>query len=82
MVLSGAMAISFSTLGFAQGSATTTTDKKDNVHYNIHQRGEQNTSQSGSGNQSSQVLGSDNQTSQTQQQGAGNSSTTTTQSGT
>jgi hypothetical protein len=82
VVLSGAVAVSFSTLAFAQSSATTTTDEKDNIHYNIHQRGEQNTSQYGSGNQSSQVLGSDNQTSQAQQQGAGNTSTTTTQSGT
>src|SRR5512145_634828 len=44
VVLTGAMAVSFSTL--AQDADKT----RDNVHYNIHQRGDQNTSQYGSGN--------------------------------
>jgi hypothetical protein len=93
-VLSGAMAVSFSTLAFAQGTATTETTKerKDNVHYNIHQRGDQASSQIGSDNQSSQISGSGNQVNQqsgeqnaatqTQQQGSDNTATTTTQGGT
>jgi hypothetical protein len=52
------MAVSFSTL------AQDADKSRDNVHYNIHQRGDQNTSQYGSGNQSSQVYGSGHQSSQ------------------
>ena len=61
-VLSGAVAVSFSTLVFAQSTTTTdaTKERKDNIHYNIHQRGDQSSSQIGSGNQSSQISGSGN----------------------
>ena len=58
-------------------------NQRDNIHYNIHQRGDQNTSQTGSNNQSSQITGSDNQVNQqsgdqsvSTQQGTGNTSTT------
>ena len=50
MLVGGVMAVSFSALAFAQNT-------RDNVHYNIHQKGEQNSSQTGTGNQSSQVSG-------------------------
>ena len=74
VIFSGAMAVSFSTLAFAQSTTTTQPEKdsKDNVHYNIHQRGDQSSSQIGTGNQSSQVSGSDNQVSQ--QAGSGHQS--------
>ena len=65
-MVAGAMAVSFSALTFAQNT-------RDNVHYNIHQKGAQNTStdvlQSGTQNQS--AIGSGNQ--QSQQYGKGNS---------
>jgi hypothetical protein len=65
-ILAGSiLAASFSTLAFAQ-------DTRDNTHYNIHQKGEQNTSQTGDSSQSNQVSGSDNTTSNTQQSGSGN----------
>ena len=44
-MVAGVMAVSFSALTFAQNT-------RDNVHYNIHQKGEQNTSQTGSANES------------------------------
>src|SRR5437899_507006 len=82
VLLTGVMAASFSMAAFAQNT-------RDNIHYNIHQKGEQNSSQTGDGNQSSQVYGSGNQT--TQQgadsqsntvQGSGNTTSNTEQSGT
>jgi hypothetical protein len=69
-ILAGSiLAASFSTLAFAQ-------DTRDNTHYNIHQKGEQNTSQTGDSSQSNQVSGSDNTTSNTQQSGTQNQSAT------
>jgi hypothetical protein len=67
MLVGGVMAASFSALAFAQST-------KDNTHYNIHQKGEQNSSQTGDSSQSAQTYGSGNTTSNTQQYGSGDNS--------
>jgi len=69
----GAMAVSFSQLAAAQYSTSGKSDR-DNIHYNIHQRGDQSTSQIGDQNQSSQISGDSNQV--TQQSGDSNTSAT------
>ena len=66
-ILCGAM-VSFSQIAFSAAN------DKDNIHYNIHQRGDQTTSQIGDQNQSSQVSGDNNQV--TQQSGDANTSAT------
>ena len=64
MLVGGILAASFSTLALAQNT-------RDNTHYNIHQKGEQNTSQTGDASQSAQQYGSGNE--QSQQSGSDNS---------
>lgn len=70
-VMCGLMAASFSQIAAAQPEQAGATV--------IHQRGTQNSSQIGDGNQSSQVYGNENQT--TTQSGAGNTAGNTVQSG-
>ena len=70
-VLSALMAVSFSQIAAAQPEQAGATV--------IHQRGTQNSSQIGSDNQSTQVYGSENQT--TTQSGEGSTAGNTVQSG-
>ena len=70
MLVGSILAASFSTLAFAQNT-------RDNVHYNIHQKGEQNTSQTGDSNQAAQNYGSGN-ASATEQSGSQNQNATGT----
>ena len=86
-VICSAVLAAFGPATVAQTTPYSDNNTRDNIHYNIHQRGDQNTSQTGTNNQSSQILGSDNQVNQqsgdssiSTQQGTGN--TATTQSGT
>ena len=91
VVLSGAMAVSFSQIAFAQTTYPDSNPSDNNTRYNIHQRGDQNSTQFGTSNQSSQIEGSGNQVTQqgsdntstsTNQSGSGNTAATTTQQGT
>lgn len=95
VVISGAM-LSFSQIAFAQTGHSTQTESgaytdsnpSANTRYNIHQRGDQNSTQFGEQNQSSQIQGDENQVNQqsgdasvSTQQGADSQSSTTYQSG-
>src|SRR6185503_15443460 len=82
-VICSAVIAAFGAAAVAQTTPYSDRNQRDNIHYNIHQRGDQNTSQTGSNNQSSQITGSDNQVNQqsgdqsvSTQQGTGNTSTT------
>ena len=84
-VICSAVIAAFGQAAVAQTTTYSDNDRRDNIHYNIHQRGDQNTSQTGSNNQSSQIQGSGNQVSQqsgdasvSTQQGTGNTATTQT----
>ena len=70
MLVGGILAASVSTLAFAQNT-------RDNIHYNIHQSGDQNTSQTGDSNQAAQNYGSGN-ASATEQSGSLNQNATGT----
>jgi len=81
-VICSAVLAAFGPAAVAQTTPYSDNNTRDNIHYNIHQRGDQNTSQTGTNNQSSQILGSDNQVNQqsgdssvSTQQGTGNTAT-------
>ena len=90
VLASGAMVASFSMVAYAQTTYSDSNPSDKNVRYNIHQRGDQNSTQFGTQNQSSQIQGdqntvqqgSDNTATTTNQSGSGNSAATTTQQGT
>jgi len=63
-VICSAVMAAFGPAAVAQTTPYSDNNQRDNIHYNIHQRGDQNTSQTGSNNQSSQILGSGNQVNQ------------------
>ena len=73
-VICSAVIAAFGQAAVAQTSTYGDNGRKDNIHYNIHQRGDQNTSQTGDQNQSSQISGDKNQV--TQQSGDANTSAT------
>ena len=74
VVLSGAMAVSFSQIAFAQTTYSDSNPSDNNTRYNIHQRGDQNSTQFGTDNQSSQIEGSGNQVNQRDGEAAGGTS--------
>ena len=82
-VICSAVIAAFGQAAVAQTTPYSDNNQRDNIHYNIHQRGDQNASQTGTGSQSSQIQGSDNQVTQqsgdqsiSTQQGTGNTATT------
>ena len=82
-MICSAVIAAFGQAAVAQTTPYSDNNQRDNIHYNIHQRGDMNTSQTGSNSQSSQILGSDNQVNQqsgdqsiSTQQGTGNTATT------